>query len=136
MSITGYLYDKNTRGFFPLTEEYTPADGLISIERHAELMGEQELGKCIVPDDQGNPIAVNRPTPTTQELTKMVRSQRDALIEGISWRVERHLSELRQGVQPTEPIEPLDQYIQQLRDVPLQAGFPASITWPEPPTAG
>jgi len=34
---------------------------------------------------------------------------------------------------PTEELRPLLEYIQALRDVPQQEGFPNNITWPEVP---
>lgn len=40
-------------------------------------------------------------------------------------------NEMDMGLAPTEPIEPLLTYIQALRDVPQQAGFPHNITWPQ-----
>lgn len=60
-----------------------------------------------------------------------VRAERDRRIEAIAWRVERYLSETRLGLTPTDDITAIDAYIQALRDVPDQAGFPAAVTWPE-----
>lgn len=54
-------------------------------------------------------------------------------MEKFRWRVERHNDELALGRGPTEPLEPLLQYVQTLRDVPQQAGFPTDIIWPETP---
>lgn len=59
------------------------------------------------------------------------RRKRDLLISGVRWRIERHNDEVLMGVTPTEPIEPILEYIQALRDVPAQPGFPESINWPE-----
>ena len=70
------------------------------------------------------------------ELAKLparVRAKRDSLIVDVEWRVQRHESELRQGKTATEDIEPLDDYIQTLRDIPSQEGFPNNITWPSKP---
>ena len=60
-----------------------------------------------------------------------IKSRRDSKIQSVIWRIERHESELRQGITITEPIEPIDTYIQALRDIPQQAGFPNNIIWPE-----
>ena len=60
-----------------------------------------------------------------------IKSRRDSKIQSVIWRIERHESELRQGIVLTEPIEPIDTYIQALRDIPQQAGFPNNIIWPE-----
>ena len=62
-----------------------------------------------------------------------IRAERDAKIEAVSWRIERHSDELALGFEPTEPLEPLLAYVQALRDVPAQVGFPASIEWPACP---
>jgi len=62
-----------------------------------------------------------------------IRDERNRLIESVRWRIERHSDELALGREPTEPLEPLLQYIQDLRDVPQQAGFPESVEWPQCP---
>ena len=71
------------------------------------------------------------PQPTTEQLAATVRAKRDGLIESVRWRIERHKDELELGIPLTEPLEPLLQYVQDLRDVPQQAGFPESVEWPE-----
>ena len=76
------------------------------------------------------------PIPTTEQLANTARAERDRLIESIRWRIERHSDELALGSEPTEPLEPLLQYVQLLRDVPQQAGFPEAVEWPEVPRAG
>lgn len=68
--------------------------------------------------------------PTADEI----RAERDRLIESVRWRIERHSDELALGSEPTEPLEPLLQYVQSLRDVPQQAGFPEVVEWPELPS--
>ena len=71
------------------------------------------------------------PQPTTEQLADTARAKRDQLIESVRWRIERHSDELALGSEPTEPLEPLLQYTQALRDVPQQAGFPESVEWPQ-----
>ena len=73
------------------------------------------------------------PKPTTEQLADAARAKRDRLIESVRWRIERHNDELALGSEPAEPLEPLLQYTQALRDVPQQEGFPESIDWPELP---
>ena len=73
------------------------------------------------------------PQPTTEQLADTARAERDGLIESVRWRIERHSDELALGIEPTEPLEPLLQYTQALRDVPQQAGFPESVEWPQCP---
>ena len=70
------------------------------------------------------------PQPTPEQLADTARAERDRLIESIRWRIERHSDELALGREPTEPLEPLLQYAQALRDVPQQEGFPESVEWP------
>ena len=70
------------------------------------------------------------PVPTNEQLAATVRAERDRLIESVRWRIERHNDELALGREPTEPLEPLLQYVQALRDVPQQEGFPETISWP------
>ena len=62
---------------------------------------------------------------------RRVRWKRDSLIKEIDWRYNRYYSEQRQGLDPTDDITKLDAYIQALRDIPQQEGFPEIITWPE-----
>ena len=73
------------------------------------------------------------PTPTTEQLAATAREERDRLIESVRWRIERHNDELALGSEPTEPLEPLLQYAQDLRTVPQQEGFPETVEWPQCP---
>ena len=65
-----------------------------------------------------------------EEQAREVRSKRDRLIAKEDWRYTRHNSEVRQGLTPSDDIVALDTYIQALRDVPEQAGFPWNVEWP------
>lgn len=74
---------------------------------------------------------------TQEELTArdrtqwaQVRQTRNNLISDVEWRIQRHMSEVRLGKRPTDDISKLDQYIQELRDVTLQAD-PFNVTWPQ-----
>ena len=66
-------------------------------------------------------------------MAETARAERDQLIESVRWRIERHSDELALGREPTEPLEPLLQYVQDLRGVPQQSGFPGDIDWPVNP---
>ncbi len=68
-----------------------------------------------------------------EKLKDEARSRRDALITEVQWRKDRHYDEVALGLEPTESIQPILEYIQALRDVPSQAGFPETISWPEAP---
>lgn len=70
------------------------------------------------------------PKPPTAE---QARAERDAKIESARWRIDRHKDELELGNDPLEPLETLLQYVQALRDVPQQSGFPENVEWPVEP---
>lgn len=69
----------------------------------------------------------------SEQASAIARADRDARIEAVRWRIERYDDELRLKMLPSEPIEPLLQYVQALRDVPAQPGFPENIVWPTEP---
>ena len=85
----------------------------------------------LVPMIEAETEAHLNPQPTTEQLADTARAKRDRLIESVRWRIERHSDELALGIEPTEPLEPLLQYTQALRDVPQQEGFPEAMEWPE-----
>lgn len=78
-------------------------------------------------------LALTSPTPTTEQTAAQVRAERDAKIEDVRWRIERHKDELELGNEPLDTLEPLLRYVQALRDVPQQAGFPEIVEWPVEP---
>lgn len=130
------FYSKTTGGFYT-TETHgdnIPADAVeITQEQHAALLQGQSEGKVIAADENGYPFLVDPPQPTADQLADTARAERDRLIESFRWRIERHKDEIDLGLEPTEPLEPLLQYVQDLRDVPQQEGFPEAIEWPELP---
>jgi hypothetical protein len=76
--------------------------------------------------------------PTQEQLDEMaanaVRAERDERIRAIEWRILRHQRQVRMGITPTEEsVAHIDQYIQDLADVPAQAGFPHEVIWPNEP---
>lgn len=63
-----------------------------------------------------------------------VRAERDRRIDAVRWRIERYQTQTAAGLETTETAEQYQavlMYIQALRDVPEQAGFPDNIVWPE-----
>ena len=127
------FYSKTTGGFYvrEIHGDNIPADAVeITTEQHAALLQGQSGGKAIAADENGYPILQDPPQPTTDQMADTARAKRDRLIESVRWRIERHSDELALGSEPTEPLEPLLQYTQALRDVPQQSGFPVDIDWP------
>lgn len=68
-----------------------------------------------------------------KRLEIKVREERDCLIAAAEWRIRRYQDQIILGIEPTENVIPVLQYIQALRDVPQQEGFPTNIVWPEAP---
>ena len=68
-----------------------------------------------------------------EDNIRVINAKRDSLISQVEWRRFRHQDEISLGLEPTEPLLPIVEYIQALRDVPSQAGFPETISWPEAP---
>ena len=64
---------------------------------------------------------------------KLTKKHRDKRIIDVEWRLNRYYSEQRNGITPTDDIALLDAYIQELRDVPNQTGFPDNVVWPIEP---
>lgn len=131
------FYSKSTGGFYTteIHGDAIPADAVeITTKEHAELLAAQSQGKRIQPDADGRPCAVDH-IPTADELAAAARAQRDSLVAAVAWRYERHARELRLNLVPADDLVVLDAYVQALADVPKQAGFPASIVWPDAPVA-
>ena len=69
-----------------------------------------------------------------QRLLKMsneVRQSRDYLISNMMWRYERNARERRLGLQETDDLAKLDEYIEKLTNIPDQDGFPWAVSWPK-----
>lgn len=121
-----------------------PIDGGIEIdhEQYLEALAGIAQGHIVTIDDgfavspKPKPEEPESVPPTTEQLAATVRAERDRLIESVRWRIERHNDDVALGREPTEPLDPLLQYVQALRDVPQQEGFPESVEWPEVPIEG
>lgn len=67
------------------------------------------------------------------EKASAIRRQRDAKIEEIMWRVQRYEQQKMIGIETTDSeanFKKVLQYVQDLRNVPEQEGFPDSFVWP------
>ena len=94
-----------------------------------------ENGKVI--KDKGDYLeAVNPPEPTDEQKTAEARAERNRRIDAIRWRIERYQTQAAAGLETTETAEHYKAillYVQALRDIPAQEGFPDAIEWPEEP---
>lgn len=63
---------------------------------------------------------------------KEVRTTRDNLIANVEWRISRYSSQTRLGIIPTDDINTIDEYINNLRDITKQED-PFNIVWPQNP---
>lgn len=61
-----------------------------------------------------------------------IRDQRDYMLSLLDWRFIRYQSQIRLSITPTDNIEDLDTYAQELRDITLQSD-PYNIVWPIAP---
>ena len=76
------------------------------------------------------------PEKTTEQKAAEARAERDRRIDAIRWRIERYQTQAAAGLETTDTAEQYKAillYVQALRDVPEQAGFPDAIEWPEEP---
>ncbi|MEA5030975.1 MAG: phage tail assembly chaperone [Sphaerochaeta sp.] len=65
-----------------------------------------------------------------EDEKQFVRNLRDQKIREVEWRVRRYQDEQILGLPHLDDIVRLATYIQALRDVPQQAGFPDDVVWP------
>lgn len=105
-----------------------PNDAPNTLSKYAECAKWcNENGTATIEDKGDYYEAVPIPEPTEQELSSMVRSQRDAKLSATDYLVA-----------PDYPISPEDLeavkvYRQALRDIPEQSGFPKNVQWPVEP---
>ena len=88
----------------------------------------------LIIEDKGKYLeAVNPPEKTVEEKEAEARAERDRRIDAIRWRIERYQTQGAAGLETTDTAEHYKAillYVQALRDVPEQAGFPNIIEWP------
>lgn len=69
-----------------------------------------------------------------EQTAAEVRAERDRRIDAARWRIERYQTQTAAGIDTTDTAEQYQAlliYVQALRDVPEQEGFPDNIRWPE-----
>lgn len=91
----------------------------------------------LIIEDKGDYLeAVNPPEKPVEEKAAEARAERERRIEAIRWRIERYQTQAAAGLETTDTAENYKAillYVQELRDIPAQAGFPDAIEWPEEP---
>lgn len=78
-------YSKITAGFYDeaIHGDAIPADAVeITAEEHAALLNGQSQGKLIQADNNGRPILIDPPPPTTAEIWDRIKAERDAIKDG------------------------------------------------------
>jgi hypothetical protein len=60
----------------------------------------------------------------------LIRAERDRLIKETTWRYERYARYERLNVTQVDDLNSLDQYVQELADVPQTQTDPYNIVWP------
>ena len=76
------------------------------------------------------------PEKPVEQKAAEARAERDRRIDAIRWRIERYQTQNAAGLETTDTAEQYKAillYVQALRDVPEQEGFPDAIEWPEEP---
>lgn len=125
-----FLYSPSARGFFiEAAGIEAPADAVeVTAERHAELMDAQAGGLCIVPGEDGAPIAAEQPAPSAELAMQLLRDKRARLLR------QSDFTQMPDAPLSDEQREAWRVYRQALRDLPEQfADNPASAVWPQSP---
>ena len=76
------------------------------------------------------------PTETEAQAKERVRAERDQKFSEIEWRITRYQTQKALGVDTVDTEEwymSALQYMQDLRDIPEQDGFPKKVQWPVSP---
>lgn len=76
------------------------------------------------------------PEKPVEQTAAEVRAERERRIDAIRWRIERYQTQEAAGIETTETAEQYQAlliYVQALRDVPEQDGFPDNVVWPDKP---
>jgi hypothetical protein len=92
--------------------------------------------KVVLGDESGKPYLADAPPPSPDDLAANIRRIRDQKLLDIQWRVDRYRAQADAGI-PTndspQEYKRLLEYMQELRNIPRQSGFPREIVWPEEP---
>ena len=119
------FYSKKENGFYDNTIHETLPDDAVEItdNEYVELLDGQASGKIIIADDYNNPILIDRPAPSNDELATQARYQRNKLLSECDWT----------QLPDNKADKAWKVYRQALRDITSQEGFPSNIDWPVSP---
>ena len=120
-----YLEKEGLKNYVELTDE-----------EHMALMDAQAEGEVIVFHEGEKPTLQAPPPPSDDDLAKEARQKRDARINAIQWRIERYEQQKTLGIKTDDTDDWYKAalgYVQGLRDIPKQRGFPKEIVWQDAP---
>jgi hypothetical protein len=127
---TGLFYDTD------LGAE-TPSDVVeVSREDHQKLLDGQTDGKVISSSADGQPVLIERPPLTVEELTAMAFGSRDNMLSFSAIRIAPLQDAVDMDQASDEEVASLatwKQYRIDLNRIHLQKGFPEKIKWPASP---
>ena len=106
---------------------------IITNKEHMELMDGQGLGKVITFHKGAKPTLEDPPPPDEDQIAEQVRRKRDSLIDKVEWRIQRYQQQIALGLETTDSAEvyaAVLAYVQELRDLPSQSGFPRDVVFP------
>lgn len=109
---------------------------ILTNKEHMELMDGQGTGKVITFHKGAKPTLEDPPPPSDVDLAKEARQKRDARINAIQWRIERYNQQKTLGIKTDDTDDWYKSalgYVQYLRDIPKQQGFPKEIVWQDAP---
>ena len=126
------MYEKYIQYYLP-AQEFDEHRVIVGISGKIEDYPEMEM-KNVEMDYLGNwYIAGYAPEKPVEQTAAEVRAERDNRIAAVRWRIERYQTQEAVGIATTETAEQyqaLLMYIQALRNVPKQDGFPDNVVWP------
>ncbi len=129
---------KSTHGFYDASIHTSmPEDAIeISVELHAELLAGQAQGQVINWRDDGCPVLMNPPSPSSAEIAAVERAWRDVQLAATDGVVTRHRDEMEEGSPTTltsARYTELQTYRRSLRNWPESGEFPLSEHRPPAP---
>lgn len=134
------FYSANTGGFYTpqINGENIPGDAVeITEDKYLKLLQAQSNGKIITSDDNGNPVAIDPPAPTKDELIADAEYKRQQLLAHadavmLDWRTELMLGEISDANKAK--LSAWLAYKNEVKSVDVTTD-PDHVNWPTPPEA-